>query len=616
MKKIIRPLIIAGALGAAFALAYLSGTSAPGGAVANNYSFDPLNFPILLVHGLGEGPGAEAFGNLKGFLEDYYFKVYEFDFREYRGNKLAKGKDAGKLGTMAAVLGMKIKELKKQTNAGKVNIVAHSYGGLIVQAYMLNYGEEFSPKNGFYEEDVNKVVYLQTPFYGTTYNQGQLRKMAKETDFGPYTNPTIIARNMEMGSEEIFNMHSSLITDNIYDRDVDAITLVSRDDELLEEFNGTLGSFMIAGENRDFDSYVIFADYAHSPSSVDPEGTKSSLAWVEDFTDENFIAIASFLDEGENWHRISNYTLPNASLLMLNYLTEAGFGKSSGDEVTLTQMKKYKDGTVREIRKKGSTEPVMYFNKTSGVFVFSNLVPGKYKIKATNSKGKFAEKEFELEAGVPGTVVTYEYSPKDNKIMSPMGDAIFALDELVYVKDTMQEETWFPLPGLDINGFFVEWDSVYMPWIYSKEIQWCIYNGSGYGPDWRWNGGRLEFIHRWPSREGTITFHGCFDKNKDGRVFRDEGALEMMEIKCAEGWNWNQQHHVRFQLENRSDGWCYMTFWVDGIKVVNWSPEAVRHSWYYNPNPIVSFGGRFHDEEKYRNPKGGIIRNFRVGNLK
>ena len=55
---------------------------------------DELDYPVLLVHGLGEGPGEEAFGNLEELLETYYFDVEVMDFNSYANNDLADHRDA------------------------------------------------------------------------------------------------------------------------------------------------------------------------------------------------------------------------------------------------------------------------------------------------------------------------------------------------------------------------------------------------------------------------------------------------------------------------------------------------------------------------------------------
>lgn len=156
---------------AAIAAIYFAFFSVPEDAAAVDYSTDPLSYPVILVHGLGEAPGDATFGNLQSYLEKFYYRVDVMDFSTVSKikNITTKVKKAkrGELDHLAAALAHKIERVRKQRKADKVNIIAHSYGGLIVQAYLLNYGADIDKAKGGYKGKVSKVVYIQTPFYGS-----------------------------------------------------------------------------------------------------------------------------------------------------------------------------------------------------------------------------------------------------------------------------------------------------------------------------------------------------------------------------------------------------------------------------------------------------------------
>ena len=285
MKSFARRLTLVFTVLAAIYLVFYSTTE---NTTADDLSGDPLFYPVLLVHGLGESAGEGAFGNLQDYLEGFFFKVEVMDFNDFSKHKIAKSFQKGKvdadLDTFAAILAHKIDQMKQTYKVKKVNIIAHSYGGLITQAYLLNYGADVDKKKGGYGDDVNRIVYIQTPFYGSFADDEMLTALAEETDYGVFTeNPKDtkkIAAAMKAGSEWIHKMDTALRVNNVYDGGPDVLTLVSADDEIVSDFNSTISG--ITNKLYEVNRFRIFKDYSHSANPISASTSKKDKGSLED----------------------------------------------------------------------------------------------------------------------------------------------------------------------------------------------------------------------------------------------------------------------------------------------------------------------------------------------
>ncbi len=592
---------------------------------------DPLDYPVLLVHGLGEGPGEEAFGSLQELLESYYFDVEVMDFNSYAGNSIARHRDAGNLGTLAAILGIRIRSVLKQYNTDRLHIVAHSYGGLIVQAYLLDYGEDYSSKKGGYGDNVDKVVYIQVPFYGVvTDDEETLRQIVEDTDYGPYTDWQEIMRTLELGSQWIYDMDVALRIENLYRDEIDAITLVAGDDEFVPPLFGTLNAFMEKGRTHTFHRFRIFdgqqwGNYTHSQHPLSKTRQRDSLAYVQSTTDPVFLSIVSFLEGGNIWRKIGMINLPTDVIVMVKYDKVKGYKNIGEGDVTLTLKKKAKGGNGSRsdaARAAGSGDVSNgYFNSRSRIFVFSDLAPGRYDININNPKGEDFEQGFEF---YPTDLKSYAYNPKKNELRE--GDVqvsdlegLYTLGGLVY-PGNMQSALVVNIAGrgLNTNGFAIEFDIENAdPQWYDKGVVFSMMNQNGPLPPGgrpRDNGARLEFVIRGTNvKPGTstkhaskITFYLVVDKNRDNvKQYPGEGV----EYKTSETWNWMLRHHVRLTVET-INGVCWVKCWVDGEFVFDLDKSAP----YYNPNPVIYFGGSEFNVD-YHAPKGARLSNFRIYNL-
>ncbi len=593
---------------------------------------DPLGYPVLLVHGLGEGPGAEAFGSLQELLESYYFDVEVMDFNSYAGNSIANHRDAGNLGTLAAILGIRIRSVLDQYNTDKLHIVAHSYGGLIVQAYLLNFGEEYAPKKGGYGDNVDMVVYIQVPFYGVvTDDEETLRQIVEDTDYGPYTNSQEMMRTLELGSQWIFDMDIALRQENIYRDEIDAITFVSGDDEYVSPMFGTLNAFMEKGRTHLFHRFRIFdgaewGNYSHTHHPLSETNRRSSLAYVESMTDPIFLSIASFLDNGRMWRKIGKIGLPTEVIAMVRYDKAKGCKNIGEGDVTLTLRNKTKISGARRspgarVARRGDVFSG-HFNSRARVFVFTDLPPGKYDINVNNPKGEDLEAELEFD---PTDLKSYSYNPKKNELLEGGEEitdleGLYTLAELIY-PGNMQSALVVNIAGrgLNTNGFAIEFDIENAdPQWYDKGVVFSMMNANGPLPPGgrpRDNGARLEFVIRGDNlppgydhkHKGKITFFYVADKNRDNAKQYD--AEEGVEYKTDNTWNWMLRHHIKITVETIS-GNSWVKCWVDGVFMFDLDKSAP----YYNPNPVIYFGGSEFNVD-YHAPKGARLFNFRIYNL-
>lgn len=572
---------------------------------------DETEYPVLLVHGLGEIPGEASFGKLKESLEKKRFEVEYMDFNEFADHDLASTKKRGDLGVLAAILGNKIRSMIQTYNTEKVNIVAHSYGGLIVQAYLLNFGAEHDEQKGTYEDTIHRVCYIQTPFYGIEYDEEELEELAKGTDYGPFTQPDKIMKTLEFGSNYIYNMDTLLRDENIYDETVDAVTFISRDDEVVADLFGTLNNFMIKGQTHTDHQYRIFAgkygSYSHCMHPLSTASGYNSLAYVVNPDDPNDLAIFSFLEGGFTWRKIGGTNLDDYSILMVAYEKHPKNKKIDEDTVRLKRLNgdlaPAADASPSGKMVKGS------FNSKSHVFVFPNVTPGNYKIIVKNQKNKNVSVESKIGKGEN---ISYTFQPEDNAILKT-GQVLAIVSEAEIKYTGKGEQAVYKLEGLDTDGFYI---SFYIENISSsipKATIFNFYNASGpFSPDARKNGGRIEVTPRGnPGSDhyGKLTFHASVDKDHSGHIVGGD-PNEYLEEKTTKTWNWKMKHHFRMTVKTLPDDRVEFKMFVDGDSI--WTGHKSRP--YWNPNPILVIGSRFQDG-KYITPAGAIMTELVVDNL-
>ena len=120
----------------------------------NEYFIENEN-PVLLIHGIYSN---DAMWEVSGF--DYALEYNGFDVYKV-GEVLGQEgliPNSGNIKSLSYQLRDAINIIKSQTGAQKVDIVAHSMGGLVSSWYI---------KSNYYQNDIDNIVTIDSPFYGT-----------------------------------------------------------------------------------------------------------------------------------------------------------------------------------------------------------------------------------------------------------------------------------------------------------------------------------------------------------------------------------------------------------------------------------------------------------------
>lgn len=564
---------------------------------------DSAEYPVLLVHGLGGGPGEATFGMLEEYLEAFYFNVEVMDFDETKIANLNDHKNGDNLAVLAAVLGRKVKEMLKQYDVDKVNVVAHSYGGLIVQAYILDRGASMNKKFGTFEFDIDKVLYLATPFYGVDTSNEVVEDLVNDTNYGVYSRPAQMLTDLKVGSQTLFDMDATLRSYNPYAFDVEVATIVSDEDDIMDPRSGTLGQF--TGKFYPFKRYRIMRGFKHAfhPSSGGNDKKRQSLAYVDRATDNSFVSIVSFLDDGLSWRKIP------AAMEKTGMVMVAHNGKNlSGDEVSLKN------------KKGDDIEPV--FNENSGVFSFWGLSDGNYTLTVTSGGKTTTETVTVISEGDEMSIPAFAYNFRKNDLSVGDGtsgklNGIYTLEELKYTS-LNREHKAASVKGLDPNGFeitcFIEGGDVDL---FDKGRVFVLYNANGsQAESWNKNGGRIEVQVRGNYNQvddhrhaGKIGILACIDDNRNGVL--EHGFVEDYEEKSHQTFNWEKIHRIRVVVEYiKQRDETLISLYLDSELISSFDLKGQ----YYNPNPLISFGGKRFDHD-YFSPKGLTITNFVIRNL-
>lgn len=120
--------------------------------ISANYQVRLTSLPILLVHGFQDT--SESFVPLKQHLENNGFIVYSIDYSTETD-----------LDTMSTELGDTISLMKTQLKekgiyTSKIDIVAHSLGGLVSRYYT-------TEQSYIEKQDVRKLIFINVPHHGT-----------------------------------------------------------------------------------------------------------------------------------------------------------------------------------------------------------------------------------------------------------------------------------------------------------------------------------------------------------------------------------------------------------------------------------------------------------------
>jgi pimeloyl-ACP methyl ester carboxylesterase len=575
-----------------------------------------VHYPVLLVHGLGAASPADDFGNLEEYLGAFYFDVEVMDFNDYRKKKFAKGNDAGELSSLAAALNLKIDDMKKDYKTDKVNVVAHSYGGLIVHAYILGFAEEADKKNGAYDGDIDRVLFLQTPFYGSIADEDVLEDLAKGTDYDAFTDEKKIVRDLMPGSGWVYQLDLAMTGETPYEEDEGMVSamFVSDKDEVVAPLDGILRDADWIDD--EYEPYRIFRKYPHSGMSQPAAGVNDySLAYVEEFGSENFQAIASFLDTGYKWLRMGNFQFLSYNNFMLKVMDEQGQNLFGEKDVYLVFKKAIKEKGNRIKKKIKVNDRVNgIFNEDSKVYYFRDVVPGTYDLVIKHPAKGELRAEYDLN---PETRTSLRYNPADHEIVGGRGNlrGLLTFDE--FTPSGSPTEPWgeFRVNGVEASNFFIEFEVTGLSPNQDRNVLFEILNADSL-PEVRDNGSRIRIATRGNNGEvsgsgqhaGKIQLNVVTDKNRNG--FSDDG--EWFEAKTDLAWDWwTETHFFRLEVRTTVENYALYRVLVDGKEVF----QEEKSNTAYNPAFIIYIGGLDLDGEEYFCPIGATFRNWRLGNI-
>jgi hypothetical protein len=596
------------------------------------------DYPVILVHGLGADSSSAAFGNLKTYLENWFFDVEEMDFSDFSGHGLAKSKTKAKLSSLAVILKTKIDKVKAKYKVSKVNIVAHSYGGLIVHTYITGLATE-ARKSATFANDINRVLYIQTPFFGrkSVVNAGKLTSLINATDYSVFTDADTIRDDVEPGSEYAFKLFEALGGENPYEdvteNGVTAGFFVSDADVLLSEENG-----VIRGDVNSIDGLYepsrVFAGYPHSDVFKGSAATKNySIAYVDQMTDENFSAIASFIDGGMRWLAMGSSDLQDYSFLTVRVADEAGANGFNKKSVWIILKSAQSTSSLKTTNVKVNQRTNGYFNADTRTYYFTDLPAGDYEVRVKHPTQGTLIANYTFD---PQNRTSLDYSPKEHAIEGGRGSisGLLALEEFTITEEL---KPWgvFEVSGVNTDGFFVEFEATGinpLNQVTDRNVLFEIINDNS-PADVRHNGSRIRVCARGqfnrvpgPGRShmNKIQINAVVDKNQNGHS--DDG--EWFEEKTHDPvGDWTGRMKVRMEVKT-VDGEATFKFFVNDV----YAPGVVTKSKpYFNPKFKIAVGGGFAEEMgkfingndngiiysfyEYRAPVGATFHYLRVGNI-
>jgi len=129
-----------------------------------NNNLHPIDSTVYLGDVIKSEPGFDYTGNLinefigQGYIENQTLFTFPYDWRYGVSGKYADGSPNGQAGkTNSDLLKEKIDQILQNTGASKVDIVAHSNGGLIVKKYVID---------NSITHKINKAIFVGVPNIG------------------------------------------------------------------------------------------------------------------------------------------------------------------------------------------------------------------------------------------------------------------------------------------------------------------------------------------------------------------------------------------------------------------------------------------------------------------
>lgn len=337
--------------------------------------------PVLLVHGLGED--GSGWGRLPELLQNHGFEVFILDFNDY--DWLPNAFHSKKIfEDMVVVVARALEDVVIETNASRVNIIAHSFGGTLVRAYLAGWGGVIE-RASEYNEDVAKVIYVATPHYGTEADDDLIDDLIDATDYGRFKTDSAIRKIWGFLSEELVNLNA-WFHENGKTLNVKQVSISAKRDAIVESYSANLDAELGPKEDshhiylKNYSHSVVEAKRTNRPSIIDVQGPDHPLYKVA----------VSFFSETTKWQRISGKAPKRGGMLVFDFVRGDGFNPS-----------KLNKRAVKLIRTKpnGSKDKQKVVQSDSGYFYAYGIKDGDYELTLPVG-GK--DTPFEVAIDIPG----------------------------------------------------------------------------------------------------------------------------------------------------------------------------------------------------------------------
>lgn len=258
--------------------------------------------PVVLVHGFQPCSTTTSWGNVEPVLEqpgafdgDDGFVVEKIDYfldeEDWSSSHRIEG-----IGVYA---GLRLQSIRAMHNAPKVDVIAHSMGGLVIRSYIAELGPvnqgnpELRVPVVAYAGDVRKLVTLATPHFGTQYNglrQLVLDALCKKVGSQPL-DAEEIAREMVYGSRFVYDLNKYTESRLPYFNSIEVLTIVTGPLDIVVPLATSKGWSSVADEMK------YFGGKSHSdpfPAPIDGA--------LEDPDDDVYQLVTRFLKDDGTWN--------------------------------------------------------------------------------------------------------------------------------------------------------------------------------------------------------------------------------------------------------------------------------------------------------------------------
>ncbi len=181
--------------------------------------------PVLLIHGWSndakhiENNPDNEWGNLQKELEDKGYQVWRLQYSPANLNAMETG------GVISDAIDKLLDYGYKDFNNGKIDIVAHSFGGIVIRGYTQNLAIDKNGNQILYKENIRKLILVSSPVGGSYFaniiddistikvsNHPQCKELIEDEKL---TGKSEATKDMQIGSEFTWNLNTFPFNNNI-----------------------------------------------------------------------------------------------------------------------------------------------------------------------------------------------------------------------------------------------------------------------------------------------------------------------------------------------------------------------------------------------------------------